>query len=142
MRGQNVFGAGLAGRVAEQLITGMPRGLLDAGLRLFPPPAQRAVFDLEPFGELLDGERLARRFLAQTMVDRDGEQLWPALEAFTPARREPQQGRRVRTARYGEDERGLRARRHSTAPPLHLPKWDRRRARTPSSLIVRTRTSH
>src|SRR5262245_39238395 len=56
--------------------------------------------------QLFDQARLAGGCGPQAMVDRDRDELWPALERAAPARHQHQQRRRIGAAGDGEDEGG------------------------------------
>jgi hypothetical protein len=62
-------------------------------------------------GQPLDVARLARGLVAQTVIDRDGDQAWTARQRAAPARRKPHQRDRIGTAGHREDDRG-------NAPPV------------------------
>ena len=102
--GEHMAGGRRPRRVREQPVALEPRRLLQPGRGLASAPAQRAVLDPERAGEPLHGERFAPRLGAQAVVDRDGDELRPALSRLAPARRENEQRGRVRPARDGENE--------------------------------------
>ena len=90
----------------HQPVARLARRGLQAGARFRAMPLQCAMTDAERFGEALDGQRLARGFGTQAVIDGDGEKFWPRLQRLAPARDEPQQRGGIRTARHGDDERG------------------------------------
>src|SRR5215468_6967522 len=92
------------GRRRKQPVARRARRLLQSAPRLLALPAYGAMGHAEPACKLLDRARLAGGGRPQAVVDRDRDELWPALERAAPARHQHQQRRRVGTAGDGEDE--------------------------------------
>ena len=104
MRGQDMSVADALGRLREEPVARVTRGLLQARFGLLAAPMQRAMRDAQAAREALDRSRLGGGRCAQSVIDGDGEKFWRAVAPFRPARHEQQKRRRIRTAGNGKDE--------------------------------------
>src|SRR5262249_60179690 len=99
--------------------------------------AQGAMGHAEPACQLLDRARLGGGCAPQAVVDRDRDELWPALERAAPARHQRQQRRRIGTTGDGEDEGGNAG--EGSKQRLRLGGGDRRRIVTSGHASVLAR---
>src|SRR5262249_34862906 len=90
----------------QQPVALLARALLQACPRLAAAPAQGAVGDAERARQPPDRARFGGGGRTQAVIDGDGDELRPALQAAAPARRQQQQRGRVGTAGDCENESG------------------------------------
>ena len=96
----------LAGSLGQQTVPRLARRLLYAS-RPACHRVQRTVRcgDAKRARKRLDGGASCLRFRPQAVIDGDGHQLRPARQRSAPARQQNQQRDRIRSARYGNQNR-------------------------------------
>ena len=102
--GQNMTRADARGFLAEEFIACAARRILQAGLRLCAAPAQCPVRHVKLAAKPRHRPRLARRFLAQAVIDRHRDKFRSGFQPAAPARGETKQRGRIRPAGDREDE--------------------------------------